>query len=115
MASPQASPASTVAQRLRVLAQLYQQGQASELVGRTLDKLLAHETALCREQLDQIRGDLVGFEDQYDCSSDEFYRRYQAGQTDDQMDYIEWASLVQIRDNLQERLHILTGEGQPIS
>jgi hypothetical protein len=110
MASTQASSASMVAQRLRVLAQLYQQGQASELVGRTLDKLLAHETALCREQLDLIRGDLAEFEEQYECSSDEFYRRYQAGQTDDRMDYIEWASLVQMRDNLQERLRILTGD-----
>jgi alpha-amylase/alpha-mannosidase (GH57 family) len=74
-----------------------------------------HETALCREQLGQIRGDLAKFEEQYDCSSDEFYRRYQAGQTDDRMDYIEWASLAQMRDNLQQRLHILTGESQPTS
>jgi hypothetical protein len=115
MASTQASSASTVAQRLRVLAQLYQQGQASELVDRALDKLLAHETILCREQLDRIQGDLAEFEEQYECSSDEFYRRYQAGQTDDRMDYIEWASLIQMRDNLQERLRILTGESQPMS
>ena len=46
----------------------------------------------------------------YGLPSDEFYRRYQAGQTDDRMDYVEWASLVQVRNNLQERLRILSGE-----
>ena len=115
MATVQASSATTVAQRLRVLAQLYQQGQASELMDRTLDKLLAHEADLCREQLGELQKDLAELEERYGLSSDEFYRRYQAGQTDDQMDYVEWASLVQMRDSLQERLRVLTGETQPAS
>jgi hypothetical protein len=106
----QASSATTVAQRLRVLAQLYQQGQASELMDRTLNKLLAHEADLCREQLNDLQRDLVELEERYSLPSDEFYRRYQAGQTDDRMDYVEWASLVQMRNNLQERLQILSGE-----
>jgi alpha-amylase/alpha-mannosidase (GH57 family) len=106
----QASSAATVAQRLRVLAQLYQQGQASEFMDRTLNKLLAHEADLCREQLNELQEDLAEFEERYGLPSDEFYRRYQAGQTDDRMDYVEWASLVQMRNNLQERLQILSGE-----
>ncbi len=38
----------TVTQRLHTLAELYQQGQASELMERTLDKLLAYEADVCR-------------------------------------------------------------------
>jgi hypothetical protein len=113
MANIQVSSTDTIAQRLRVLAQLYQQGQASELMDRTLDKLLAHEADLCREQLGELQQDLAELETRYGLSSNEFYRRYQAGQTDDRMDYVEWASLVQMRDNLHERLRILTGEAQP--
>ena len=79
---------------------------------RTIDKLLAHEASLCREQLGKIQSDLVELEEKYGLSSDGFYRRYQAGQTDDRMDCVEWASLVQMRDNLQERLRILSGEAQ---
>ena len=41
--------------------------------------------------------------------SGEFYRRFQAGQTDDRTDFSEWASLVQMRDNLQQRLDVLVG------
>ena len=43
-------------------------------------------------------------------ASAEFYRRYQGGQTDDRMDFVEWASLVQMAANLEQRLRVLTGE-----
>ncbi|MEK7415246.1 MAG: hypothetical protein AAB263_18220 [Planctomycetota bacterium] len=98
------------AQRLSTLAQLYQQGQASALMERALDKLLTHEAEVCRAQLQQLQGDLSQFEKQYGLSAEEFYRRFQAGQTDDRMDFVEWASLVQMADNLKERLRLLAGE-----
>ena len=92
------------AQRLSMLAHLYQEGQVSTLMERTLDKLLTHEVEICQSQLSQLQVALVEFEQQYDCSSDEFYHRFQTGQTDDRMDYVEWASLVQMRDNLRQRV-----------
>jgi hypothetical protein len=104
--------ASTTAQRLRQLAQLYQQGQASELMDRTLDKLLTYEADLCQLQLRGLQNDLAAFEQQYGLSSKEFYRRFQTGQTDDEMDYVEWASLIQMANNLRERIRLLTSENQ---
>ncbi len=103
----QSLPAGSTAQRLRALAQLYQRGQASEIMDRTLDKLLAYEADVSREQLRQLETDLAAFEQRYGLSSTEFFRRYLAGQTDDRMDYVEWASLVQMANNLQERLRLL--------
>ena len=100
----------TVAQRLSQLALLYTKGQASDLMDRTLGKLLAYETDTSRAQLDQLRTDLSEFEARYGMASAEFYRRYQAGQTDDRMDFVEWASLVQMAGNLEQRLRVLTGE-----
>jgi hypothetical protein len=110
MSDAQSSPASAIAQRLRTLAQLYQEGQVSALLERTLDKLLAYEADVCRTQLGQLQQDLAEFEQRYGLSSTEFYHRFQAGQTDDRMDYVEWASLVQMHDNLRKRLRLLTGE-----
>jgi hypothetical protein len=43
-------------------------------------------------------------------TSIEFFRLYQAGQTDDRMDYVEWAPLLRMRENLLRRLQLLTGE-----
>jgi len=102
--------ANTTAQRLSTLAQLYQQGQASQLMDRTLDKLLAHEAEQARLQLEALDADLATFERQYGMTSAEFLRHYQGGQTDDRMDYVEWASLIRMRENLLHRLHLLTGE-----
>jgi hypothetical protein len=33
-----------------------------------------------------------------------------AGQLGDDMDYVEWASLVQMAENLEKRLRLLSGE-----
>lgn len=107
----QVSADNSVARRLQTLARLYQQGQASEIMDRTLDKLLSYERDQSRTQLGELRADLAEFERRYQTSSADFYRRFRAGQTDDRMDYVEWASLIQMADNLQERLHVLAGEG----
>ena len=53
---------------------------------------------------------MLSIERRYQMSSADFYQRFRAGQTDDRMDYVEWASLIQMADNLQERLQVLAGE-----
>ena len=101
---------SITAQRLSRLATLYERGQASDLMDRTLGKLLAHEADSSRVQLDQLRSDLAEFEERYGMSSEVFYQRYQTGQTDDRMDFVEWAALVQMAARLEERIQLLMAE-----
>lgn len=103
----QVSTDNAIARRLRVLARLYQQGQVSEVMDRTLDKLLAYEREQSKAQLGELQVDLAEFERRYQMSSADFYRRFCTGQTDDRMDYVEWASLIQMTDNLQARLRVL--------
>ncbi len=110
MNSIQTSTNDQVAQRLDRLARLFQMGQASDLMAQTLDKLFAHETQQSLHELEQLQADLAEFEQRYGMTSAEFYRRYQAGETDDRMDFVEWASLVQMAENLQRRLEVLAGE-----
>ena len=74
--------------------------------------MLAYETQTCQEQMHQLQADLVVFEQQYGFSSAAFYQRFQQGQTDDRMDFVEWASLVQMAQNLERRFSILSGEQQ---
>jgi hypothetical protein len=100
------------AKRLRALAELYQQGQESDLMDRTLEKLLRHEAEACQAQLNQLRADLAGLEQKYNLPSDEFYASFQSGQLGDDMDYVEWASLVQMGNNLERRIELLLA-GEP--
>ena len=104
--------ANTVAERLHALAELYQQGHVSELMERTLEKLLHQEAEACHTQLRQLQADLAEFEQKYQRSSTEFYQQFQAGHTSDEMDYVEWASLVQMANNLEKRLRLLRGEAE---
>ena len=113
MVTVQTSSATSTAQRLRAISELYQQGMASEFMDRTLDKLLAHEADQSRAQLRELDRDLGALEARHGLSSETFYARYQSGQTDDRMDFVEWASLVQMRDGLRERLQIISGEPSP--
>jgi hypothetical protein len=97
-----------VANHLQKLARLYEHQQASQVMTRTLDKLLRYETEFSQEQLNELQADLRQFEQQYGFPSDEFFRQFQAGQTDDRMDYVEWASMVQMARNLEARLDLLS-------
>lgn len=67
-----------IAKRLHALAELYQQGQVSDLMDRPLEKLLHHEAEACQVQLSQLQADLAEFEQKYDLSSTTFYQQFQA-------------------------------------
>jgi hypothetical protein len=112
MALDQLTRSDDTAQRLIALAELYRQGQTSHLLDRAVEKMLAYEADVCRSQLAALQTDLLEFEQHYRLSSRDFYARYQAGQTDDRMDFVEWASLVQMTSNLEQRLRLLVGEAQ---
>lgn len=106
------SHSESTARRLQRLAQLYQHGQASALMDRTLEKLLKYETELSQAQLRQLRADLAELEQRYGLTSADFYSRFQSGQTDDHLDYVEWASLIQMAQNVEQRLEALTSEAK---
>ncbi len=96
-----------VSHKLEQLAILYRQDRPSETMTKTLKKLLGYEAETCRSQLRQLRDDLSDFEKKFQMASDEFFERFQNGQTDDNMDFVEWASIVQMVLGLEQRLNLL--------
>ena len=104
--------ASSTADKLERLAQLFRRQQASDMMMRAVDKLFSLEREESLRQLRQLEADLAEFETQYGMSSETFYQKYQAGETDDRMDFVEWASLIQMRTNLLQRLQLLDENGQ---
>ncbi len=98
------------AQQVGKLAKLYENGQVSETTARALTKVVDFEISQLRADLDATQQDLLAFENRYNLSTEEFFRQWQAGQTDDSMDYVEWASLAQMAENLRKRLEFLSSE-----
>jgi len=50
------------------------------------------------------------FENCYSINSAEFYRRYEKGDMGDDMDFIEWASTIEMIGNIDKRLYLLKSE-----
>lgn len=94
-------------ERLKRLTELARSGQVSEVAERTIEKLFALEREDSLQHLKELEQDLAVFEQQYGMDSSTFYARYSSGELGDQMDFIEWASLVQMAENLKKRLALL--------
>lgn len=94
------------------LAELYEKRQVDDLTAQTLNKLVDLEISQTEIQLREIERDLAKYEKQHGMSSHEFFEKYESGQTDDRMDFVEWASLTQMADDLRQHLSLLTSEGE---
>ncbi len=106
----QTTPNTKYPKGVRWLAELYEKKQVSDLTAQTLNKLVDMETSRIRMQLEDIERVLADYEKQYDMSSAEFFQKYDSGQTDDRMDYVEWASLTQMAEHLRQKLESISVE-----
>jgi len=80
------------------------------LTAETLNKLVDMETSRLRMQLEDIERVLADYEKQHGMSSAEFFQKYNSGQTDDRMDYVEWASLTQMAEHLRQKIKSVSVE-----
>ncbi len=99
-------------QALRKLTRLAKSGQVSDSLARNIQKLLGVEINQLEMDMAATEKDLAELEQQYHLPTADFFRQWQAGQADDCMDYVEWASLAQMAENLRKRLELLRGENQ---
>jgi len=100
-------------QELNKLTNLAKSGQLSDSLARNIHKLVGLEISQLEIDLAATEKDLADFERRYHLPTADFFQQWQAGQMDDRMDYVEWASLAQMAENLRQRLALLKGESQP--
>ena len=97
--------------RIQSLERLYHRGYRSKTVDTTIDKLVTLEQDRTQRELTQIEQRLHAFEAQYRLSSDEFHRRFQAGELGDAADMFEWSAFYQMGLSVREQLAELSTEG----
>ena len=93
--------------RLQSLEQLYRQGFQSEVIDRAVDKLLAMETEQALTERRDLEARLSAYEGQFNMSSEEFYRRFRAGELGDGIDFVEWSVFYEMYQAILERLEVL--------
>ncbi|MBM3179142.1 MAG: hypothetical protein FJZ86_02180 [Chloroflexi bacterium] len=102
------NPNTKYAKGVRRLAELYEKKQVSSLTAQTLNKAVEYEVSQSQTQLAEIEKILTNYEKQFNLSTVEFFKRYQAGQTDDSAESVEWASLAQMAESIRKRLALLS-------
>ena len=94
-------------QKLQSLTRLYQTGYTSNTVDATIDKLIAMERAHLEAESNSLARQLRALEHRYQLSSEEFYRRFRAGELGDDADLFEWSAFYQMWSSVQDRLNAL--------
>ncbi|MDX9991633.1 MAG: hypothetical protein RBS68_06230 [Anaerolineales bacterium] len=104
-------PNTKYAKGVRWLAELYKNRQVDSVTAQTLNKLVDLEASRLRLQLEDMERVIADYEKQHGMSSAEFLRKYEAGKTDDRMDYVEWASLTKMSRSFRKTLAAIVSEG----
>ena len=69
-------------------------------ISNTLTKMLEYKIQQYDQDIAELEGELLVFEQKYAMTSAEFFAKFQKGSMGDEADFIEWASLHQMRQNL---------------
>jgi len=73
------------------------------ILGKLLDNVLSQQ----RLRVRQYERELGEFEERYGLESATFYRRFEAGEMGDAMDYFEWAGLYELYQKAQGKIRRL--------
>ncbi len=96
---------------VRWLAELYKNRQVDIVTAQTLNKLIDLEVSRLRMQLEDMERVTANYEKQYGMSSAEFLKKYEAGKTDDHMDFVEWSGLTKMSKSFRKTLAAIDSEG----
>ncbi|PZV09502.1 MAG: hypothetical protein DCF32_02310 [Leptolyngbya sp.] len=97
--------------QLQVLNTLYQRGYHSDLMERSLAKIIELERSHALQQASDLQTKLQAYETQYHLPSDTFYQQFSAGELDDSMDFVEWSVFYDMWQSVQTRLGVLQSIG----
>jgi hypothetical protein len=87
--------------------EILEQIGATNLLDRTLNKLIMLQIARYQMAIQQIVPELETFEKRFHMTSDECYAQFNAGTLGDDEDFFEWVSLYENVLLYQERLNLL--------
>jgi hypothetical protein len=91
-------------EKLDVLKDVYgDDASFDRVLGKLLETTLS-DYVLRRQKQEQS---LAEFEVRYDMRSDIFYRRFEAGELGDEMDFFEWSGLYELYQDLSSKIHRL--------
>ena len=77
---------------------------------RLSQKMLNYKIQKYDDEIKKLNRELKRFERKYEKNSSAFFKEFQEGRIGDDMDFIEWSSLYQMRNRLLEKKTVLEGK-----
>lgn len=96
-----------VINKIRVLEELAGLGADDEVFIQAIDKLTRYKIKELEKDLKEIEALLTIFEDKHNMKNDEFLLKFESDKLNDEMDYLEWSSLLDMRERINMRLEII--------
>jgi len=72
-------------------------------ISQTISKMLAYKVQRYDKEIKRLNRELRNFERTYKKESPVFFEKFKEGRLGDEMDFVEWSSLYQIRNRLLEK------------
>jgi len=79
------------------------------LISQTISKMLEYKIHTYDEKIRRLDKELKKFERTYKKESSIFFNEFKKGRLGDEMDFVEWSSLYQMRNHLLEKKAELEG------
>lgn len=98
-----------VISKIKILEELAKLGGEDEVFRRTIDKLTLYKKDKLEDDLKEINAHIKSFEEEYGMDSIDFLQKFEEGKAGDKMDFMEWASLCDMRERIRDRLTLLEG------
>ncbi len=95
--------------KIKILEELARSGDEDEVLLQAIDKLTKYKINGLERDLKEIKSQLSLFEDKYHMGNDEFSEKFDSGEMGDDVDHMEWSSLLDMRNRLKMRYNILKG------
>ena len=89
------------------LARLYQTGYRSATVDTAIHKLVSMGREQLLREKQELEAQLKSFEMRYGLSSEEFHRRFEAGEMGDDADMFEWDAFYRMWSSVEKQLNAL--------
>lgn len=95
--------------KVKNLEKFIQKYGEDTLLSQTISKMLDYKIHKYNEEIKRLDKELKKFERIYKKESPVFFKEFKEGRLGDEMDFVEWSSLYQMRNHLLEKKAELEG------
>lgn len=89
--------------KVKNLEKFIQKHGDDSVISQTITKMLDYKIQKYGDEVNRLKKDLKKFERKYKKESHVFFDEFNKGRLGDEMDFIEWASLYQMRSKLLKK------------